>query len=136
MLRDVIARETPTLIRSGSELYAVPAAAGAGVVAVAWELGVYGPVLGAASAVAVFAVRGLALRQGVARSTPRLLTEQAHEALSVRGVVAGAELLGEGRFAGADRVGELGVDRGDRVVLVADGRGQVQVQPGRPCSIR
>ena len=63
VLRDVIARETPTLIRSGSELYAVPAAAGAAIVAVAWELGVYGPVLGAASAVAVFAVRGLALRR-------------------------------------------------------------------------
>ena len=63
VLRDVITRETPTLIRSGSELYAVPAAAGAAIVALAWELGVYGPVLGAASAVAVFAVRGLALRR-------------------------------------------------------------------------
>ena len=46
VLRNVIARETPTLIRSGSELYAVPAAAGAAIVAIAWELGVYGPVLG------------------------------------------------------------------------------------------
>lgn len=63
VLRDVIARETPALIRSGSELYAVPAAAGAAIVALAWELGVYEPVLGAAAAAAVFVVRGLALHR-------------------------------------------------------------------------
>ena len=63
VLRDVIARETPTLVRPDSELYAVPAVAGAAIVALAWELDVYGPMLGAASAVAVFAVRGLALRR-------------------------------------------------------------------------
>jgi uncharacterized membrane protein YeiH len=63
VLRDVIARETPTLIRSGSELYALPAAAGAAIVALAGELGVYGPLLGAVAAVAVFGVRGLALRR-------------------------------------------------------------------------
>ena len=89
VLRDVIARETPTLIRSGSELYAVPAAAGAAIVALAWELGVYGPMLGAASAVAVFAVRGLALRRQwhAAPPAPRRLTEQRHETFAVSGVV-------------------------------------------------
>src|SRR5687767_8119931 len=43
LLRDVIARETPALVRPDTELYAVPAIAGALVVAVAWELDVYGP---------------------------------------------------------------------------------------------
>lgn len=63
LLRDVIARETPALVRPDSELYAVPAVAGAAAVAVAWELGAYGPMLGAFTAVAVFGFRGLALRR-------------------------------------------------------------------------
>ena len=37
LLRDVIARETPTLVRPDSERYAVPAVAGALAVALAWE---------------------------------------------------------------------------------------------------
>ena len=64
LLRDVIARETPALVRPDSELYAVPAIAGALLVAVAWELGAYEPVVGAAAAIAVFGVRLLALRRG------------------------------------------------------------------------
>jgi uncharacterized membrane protein YeiH len=63
LLRDVIARETPALVRPDSELYAVPAVAGAAAVAVARELGAYGPMLGAFTAVAVFGFRGLALRR-------------------------------------------------------------------------
>jgi uncharacterized membrane protein YeiH len=63
VLRDVIARETPALVRSDSELYAVPAVAGGAVVAIAWELGAYAPALGAGVAVAVFATRALALRR-------------------------------------------------------------------------
>ena len=67
LLRDVIARETPALVRPDSELYAVPAVAvavaGAAAVAVAWELGAYGPLLGAVAAVAVFGFRGFALRR-------------------------------------------------------------------------
>jgi uncharacterized membrane protein YeiH len=64
LLRDVIARETPALVRPDSELYAVPAIAGALVVAVAWELDAYTPVVGAAAALTVFGVRLLALRRG------------------------------------------------------------------------
>jgi uncharacterized membrane protein YeiH len=64
LLRDVIARETPALVRPDSELYAVPAIAGALAVAVAWELDAYSPAIGAAAALAVFAVRLLALRRG------------------------------------------------------------------------
>ena len=63
VLRDVFARETPALVRSDSELYAVPAVAGGAVVAIAWELGAYAPALGAGVAVAVFATRALALRR-------------------------------------------------------------------------
>ena len=61
VLRDVIARETPALVRPDSELYAVPAVAGAVAVAVAWELDAYQPPLGAIVAAAVFGIRGLAL---------------------------------------------------------------------------
>jgi uncharacterized membrane protein YeiH len=50
------------LVRPDSELYAVPAVAGAMVVAIAWELDAYEPALGASVAVAVFGTRALALR--------------------------------------------------------------------------
>jgi uncharacterized membrane protein YeiH len=63
VLRDVIARETPALVRPDSELYAVPAVAGAAAVAVAWEFEVYEPLLGIVIAAAVFGIRGLALRR-------------------------------------------------------------------------
>ena len=62
-LRDVIARETPPLVRADSELYAVPAFAGALAVAIAWELDAYEPVLGAITATAVLGIRGLALHR-------------------------------------------------------------------------
>ena len=61
VLRDVIARETPALVRPDSELYALPAVAGALVVAIAWELDAYEPIIGAIAAAAVFGIRGLAL---------------------------------------------------------------------------
>jgi uncharacterized membrane protein YeiH len=63
VLRDVIARETPALVRPDSELYAVPAVAGAVAVAIAWELNAYGPVLGAVAAAAVFGARVHALHR-------------------------------------------------------------------------
>lgn len=63
VLRDVIARETPALVRPDSELYAIPAIAGALMVAIAWELDAYDPMLGALVAAAVFGFRGLALRR-------------------------------------------------------------------------
>lgn len=72
VLRDVIARETPELVRPGSELYAIPAMIGATVIAVAWELGAYEPALGAVIAVAVFGLRALALhRHWFAPRAPR-----------------------------------------------------------------
>jgi uncharacterized membrane protein YeiH len=63
VLRDVIARETPALVRPDSELYAVPAVAGAVAVAIAWELDAYEPVLGVVAAAAVFGIRALALHR-------------------------------------------------------------------------
>jgi uncharacterized membrane protein YeiH len=63
VLRDVIARETPALVRPDSELYALPAVAGALAVAIAWELDAYEPALGAIAATTVFGIRGLALHR-------------------------------------------------------------------------
>ena len=72
VLRDVIARETPELVRPGSELYAIPAMMGATVIAIAWELGAYEPALGAVIAVAVFGFRAFALhRHWFAPRAPR-----------------------------------------------------------------
>ena len=72
VLRDVIARETPELVRPGSELYAIPAMVGATAIAVAWELHAYKPALGAVIAVAVFGLRALALhRHWFAPRAPR-----------------------------------------------------------------
>ena len=61
VLRDVIARETPALVRPDSELYALPAVAGALTVAIAWEIDAYEPMLGALAAAAIFGIRVLAL---------------------------------------------------------------------------
>jgi uncharacterized membrane protein YeiH len=71
LLRDVVARETPVLVRSDSELYAIPAIAGSLVIAGAWELELYRPALGAAVAVAIVVVRVLALRRGWRAPTAR-----------------------------------------------------------------
>jgi uncharacterized membrane protein YeiH len=63
VLRDITARETPALVRPGSELYAIPAFVGALVVAVIASAGALTPALGAALAVAIFVVRVLALHR-------------------------------------------------------------------------
>ena len=63
VLRDVLARETPALFRADSELYAVPALAGALVVGIASTFDAHSPALGAGVATAIFAVRVLALRR-------------------------------------------------------------------------
>lgn len=63
VLRDVLARETPALFRADSELYAVPAPAGALVVATAPTVEASGRALGAGMAAAIFAVRLLALQR-------------------------------------------------------------------------
>lgn len=62
VLRDVFAREAPALVRPDSELYAVPAIAGALAVSIAWELDAYEPALGSVTAGLIFGVRILALR--------------------------------------------------------------------------
>jgi uncharacterized membrane protein YeiH len=63
LLRDVIARQTPALVRADSELYAVAALAGAVGVTIAWERNAYEPTLGAVVAAAVFGIRGFALHR-------------------------------------------------------------------------
>ncbi|MGY1802350.1 trimeric intracellular cation channel family protein [Blastococcus sp. SYSU D00922] len=63
VLRDVIAREVPALVRPDSELYAVPALAGALVVGTASTFDADSTALGAGVAVAIFAVRVLALHR-------------------------------------------------------------------------
>lgn len=68
LLRDVVANEVPQIIRRDGGLYAVPAAVGAGLVALSWQLGHnpdvrVGPVE-IIVIVLVFTFRGLALRQG------------------------------------------------------------------------
>ncbi len=62
VLRDVIVREVPAVVRAGSELYVVPAVAGALVVGVASTVDADSPALGAGVATAIFAVRLLALK--------------------------------------------------------------------------
>ena len=63
VLRDVLARETPALFRADSELYAVPALAGALGVSIASIFEVHSPALGAGIAAAIFVVRVLALHR-------------------------------------------------------------------------
>ncbi|NHC45181.1 trimeric intracellular cation channel family protein [Motilibacter aurantiacus] len=78
VLRDVVARETPVLVRADSDLYAVPAALGAGLVSTLENLGAYTPTAGLLAASAVFLLRVAAMafdwRAPVARqpaATPR-----------------------------------------------------------------
>jgi uncharacterized membrane protein YeiH len=64
LLRDVLAREEPALFRPDSELYAIPAALGAGVICLAWRTDTYGAVAASLTAIGVFLVRVAALRFG------------------------------------------------------------------------
>lgn len=64
LLRDIVARETPVLVDPTSTLYAIPAAAGALAVAIAWEAEVYGPGFAIGAAVAIVVVRLLAMWRG------------------------------------------------------------------------
>lgn len=64
LLRDVVARETPVVVDPRQELYAIPAAVGALVVAALWELEAYEPVFGAAIAAGIFLIRLAALKRG------------------------------------------------------------------------
>lgn len=64
LLRDVVARETPVLVDPRSELYAIPAAGGALIVAGLWELEAYEAGFGMLIAAAIFLVRLAALKRG------------------------------------------------------------------------
>ncbi len=61
LLRDVIAREVPALVRPDTELYAVPAVAGVLAVVGLWELGHQGPWIAAGAVAFIFAFRVLAM---------------------------------------------------------------------------
>ncbi|WP_436534623.1 trimeric intracellular cation channel family protein [Actinoplanes sp. HUAS TT8] len=61
VLRDITARETPALVRVETDLYAIPAAAGAVLVATADRAGLPMPVIATGAALAVFLFRILAM---------------------------------------------------------------------------
>lgn len=62
VVRDVLAREVPSVFRPESALYAVPAAAGSVAVAALWSADAFGAPAAAAVVLSVFAFRLLALR--------------------------------------------------------------------------
>jgi uncharacterized membrane protein YeiH len=64
ILRDVLANEQPAVLRADSELYAVPAVLGSGVIVVVQYLGLYGSLAAGLAAVFVFVLRIVALRYG------------------------------------------------------------------------
>jgi uncharacterized membrane protein YeiH len=64
VLRDVLARQTPELFKAETVLYAVPAAVGAFIVAVAYTVGSPRPALAVAAAVFVVVFRLVALWRG------------------------------------------------------------------------
>ncbi|MBM2615035.1 TRIC cation channel family protein [Actinoplanes sp. LDG1-06] len=71
VLRDVIARDIPALVRPDAELYAVPAVAGTLIVAAFWELNIRTPWAFAGVVVMIFAVRVVALARGWRAPTAR-----------------------------------------------------------------
>jgi uncharacterized membrane protein YeiH len=71
LLRDIVARERPILVDPASTLYAIPAAAGALVVTILWELDAYGPVLGVFIAAGIILVRLAAMWRGWHAPTAR-----------------------------------------------------------------
>lgn len=62
VLRDVLAREVPTVFKADSALYAIPAALGAGATAAVWSQDALAAPQAVAIAVAVLALRLLAMR--------------------------------------------------------------------------
>lgn len=85
VLRDVIVHETPAIARPDSELYAVPAVAGALAVSIAWELGADSITIAVAAAIAIFGIRLLALGRhwngprACRRTTPHTITLHDHQ---------------------------------------------------------
>jgi uncharacterized membrane protein YeiH len=70
LLRDVLLREIPLVLRTG-ELYAITALAGAVLVAVADQVGAYNAGTAGAAVAVVFALRVLALRRNWSAPLPR-----------------------------------------------------------------
>jgi uncharacterized membrane protein YeiH len=64
LLRDVVAREVPLLVRKDSEIYAIPAAVGAVAVGLLAAEDIYEPWMGIAAVLLVFAIRMAALTWG------------------------------------------------------------------------
>jgi uncharacterized membrane protein YeiH len=71
VLRDVLAREEPTLFRADSVLYGIPATLGSVAVVAAWRADVYSGAVAAVVAGAVFALRVAALQFGWHAPRPR-----------------------------------------------------------------
>jgi uncharacterized membrane protein YeiH len=61
LLRDIIARQTPALVKVDTDLYSIPAMAGAAVVTITYRVGLPMPVVAPVAAVFVFAFRVLAM---------------------------------------------------------------------------
>ncbi|MGH9209146.1 MAG: trimeric intracellular cation channel family protein [Acidimicrobiales bacterium] len=64
LLRDVIARDVPLIVRRDSEIYAIPSALGALIVAVAHTHDAYSPAVGVMAAIAIFGLRATAMAAG------------------------------------------------------------------------
>ena len=71
IVRDVLAREVPAVFTADSALYAIPATMGAAATALAWSQEVLDAAVAVGIAVAVLAVRLLALRRGWRAPTSR-----------------------------------------------------------------
>ena len=64
VLRDVLARDVPSVFKPESALYAIPATLGAAATAVVWSQDLFGAVAAVAIALGVFVLRVLAMRFG------------------------------------------------------------------------
>ena len=62
VVRDVLARDVPSIFRADNALYAIPAAAGGGATAALWGADAFGPAAACGIALGVFVVRLLAMR--------------------------------------------------------------------------
>ena len=76
LLRDVVARETPLLLSTGSNLYAIPALCGAGLVVARDELPVPGPVVLGVAAALVVVLRLLSVARGWHAPLPRAVVRR------------------------------------------------------------
>ena len=136
LIRDVIARETPTLVRSDSVLYAVPAFFGALALGLAVELGGPEAVAGAVAATGIFALRVLALRRrwrapvawrSTVRPAPEPTSRRASPACSGSPCVSpGGRVVTTLRVGPAAHDRDVGDEADRRVRREPPGRGLVQ----------